>query len=122
MEALGGLLGCSWGPLGGSWGPLGGVLGGPGASRGRLGSLLGASWGALGAIFFGDEILIVFLIDFGSEKGAQRGGFGEPKLVQNRSKNEDENEDEKKALLGASWVDFWMFWGACWSEKTMIVY
>ena len=60
LEALGGLLGSSWGPLGGSWGPHGGVLGGPGASRGRLGSLLGASWGALGTIFFGDEIEVDF--------------------------------------------------------------
>ena len=95
-------------------------MGGPGASRGRLGSLLGASWGALGAIFFGDEILIVFLIDLGSEKGAQRGGFGEPKWVQNRSKNEDENEDEKKTLLGASWVDLGTFWGVIGRAKTLI--
>ena len=59
------------------------------------------------------------MIDFGSEKGAQRGGFGEPKWVQNRSKNEDENEDEKKALLGASWVDFGRFWGAIGAAQTM---
>ena len=122
LEALGVLLGSSWGPLGGSWGPLGGVLGGPGASRRRLGSLLGASWGAPGTIFFEDEFLIVFLIDFDSEKGAQRGGFGEPKLVQNRSKNEDENRDEKKTLLGASWVDLGTFWGAIGRAKTMKFY
>ena len=48
------------------------------------------------------KILIVFLIDFGSEKGAQRDEFGGPKCVQNRIKNEHENEDEKQTLLGAS--------------------
>ena len=103
-------LGLSWSLTGASWGPPGVLLEGPGASRGRLGSLLGASWGALGPIFFGDEILIVFLIDFGTEKGAQRGAFWEPKCDQNRSENEVENEDGKKTFLGASWVDFGSFW------------
>ena len=50
------------------------------------------------------------------------GGFGEPKWVQNRIKNEDENEDEKKTLLGASWVDFGTFWGAIGEAKTMKFY
>ena len=49
-----------------------------------------------------------------------KGGFGEPKLVQNRSKNEDENGDEKKTLLGASWVDLGTFWGAIGRAKTLI--
>ena len=93
----------SWGCPGRSGGRLGRVLGALGASRGRLGSLLGASWGALGPIFS-------FLIDFGTEKGAQREAFWEPKCDQNRSENEVENEDGKKTFLGASWVDFGSFW------------
>ena len=107
-------LGASWGVLGASWEPLGvpwGVLKAPGGA-------LGASWGALGSIFFGDEILIVFWIDFGTEKGAQREAFWKPKWHQNRSKNEFENEANKKTLLGASWVDFGSLWGASWGEKT----
>ena len=32
--------------------------------------------------------------------------------------NEEENENEKKALLGASWVDCGSFWEASWNEKT----
>ena len=99
-----------------SWGVPGGLLGSLGASRGPLGDLLGcswgvqglpggvlgASWGALGAIFFGDEILIVFLIDFGTEKGAQREAFWEPKWDQNHIKPEAENKDGKKTLSRAS--------------------
>ena len=70
------VLGAKVGLLGASWRPPGGLLGGPGASRSRLGTLLGASWGDLGAIFWGDQILILFLTDFGSEKGPKRGGVG----------------------------------------------
>ena len=73
LGRLGSLLGASWGVLGRSWG----VLGGPGGA-------LGASWGALGAIFFEVQFLIVFWIDFGTEKGAQREAFGEPKQSKNR--------------------------------------
>ena len=43
-------------------------------------------------------------------------------MVQNRSKNEDENEDEKKALLGTSWVDFGTFRGAVGEAKTINLY
>ena len=112
----------SWGCPGRSGGRLGRVLGALGASRGRLGSLLGASWGALGPIFFGDEILIVFLIDFGTEKGAQREAFWEPKCDQNRSENEVENEDGKKTFLGASRVDFGSFWEAVRGRFSLISY
>ena len=58
------------------------------------------------------------MIDFVTEKGTEREAFWEPKWYQNRSKNEVENEDEKKTLLGASWVDFGSFWGSSWGEKT----
>ena len=58
---LGSLLGASWGLPGTSWGV-------PGPPRGAL----GASWGSLGAIFFRDQILIDFGIDFGRQEGAQR--------------------------------------------------
>ena len=112
-------------PLVASWERLGG-------SRGRPGSLLGASWsvlrgpagalraswGLLVAIFFGNQILNNFWIDLGTEKGAQREAFWEPKWGQSHAKNEVENEDEKKTLLRASWVHFGSFWGASWDEKT----
>ena len=81
-----------------------------------------AFWGALGPIFFGDEILFVFLIDFGTEKGAQREAFWEPKCDQNRSENEVENEDGKKTFLGASWVDFGSFWGGVGRPFLLIFY
>ena len=44
--------------------------------------------------------------------------FWEPKWNQNRSKIEVENEDEKKTLLGAPWIDFGSFWEATWGEKS----
>ena len=54
----------------------------------------------------------------GGARGLPEGEIREPKWIQNRSKNEDENEDEKKALLGASWVDFGTFWALSWSQKS----
>ena len=75
------------------------VLGGLGALLGGSWGGLGRSWGALGAIFFGDEILIVFLIDFGTEKGAQRGGFGS----QNESKIVPKTKTKTKTKKRLSW-------------------
>ena len=56
-----------------------------------------ASWGGLGrscgdlkATLGADKFLIVFLIDFGRQKGAQREAFWEPKWRQNRSQSEVE--------------------------------
>ena len=109
------------GALGPSWKRLGSLLG---ACWGFLGCLrapkgaLGASWGALGSIFFGHQILIFFWIDFDTEKGPQREAFRDPKWNQNPSKIEVENEDEKKSLLGGSWVDFGSFWETSWGEKS----
>ena len=57
-EPLGGLLGASWEPLGASWGPLGAILG-------PLGPLLGAPW-------LGDQNLIDFGVDLGSQKWPKR--------------------------------------------------
>ena len=92
---------------------------------GGLGALLGGSWGGLGrsrgdlgATFGAIQFSIIFLHDFGRQKGAKREAFWEPRWVKNRSKNGVENEDEKKTLLGASWVDLGSFWGSSWGEKT----
>ena len=79
-ERSGGVPGRLLGSLGASRGPLGDLLGSSWGVPGPPEGVLGASWGALGAIFFGGEILIVFLIDFGSEKGAQRGGVWGAKI------------------------------------------
>ena len=57
LGGLGGVLGRSWGVLGRSWGGL------------------GRSWGGLGATFSAVRFPIVFLIDFGRQKGAQREAF-----------------------------------------------
>ena len=79
-------FGVLFGGLGASWGGLGGVLGG-------LGTLLGGSWGGLGrscgdlkATLGAFKFLIVFLMDFGRQKGAQREAFGEPKRSPRRPK------------------------------------
>ena len=72
----------------------------------------------IGALFLGDQIWTVFGERLWHRKGAQREAFWEPKWNQNRSKIEVENEDEKKTLLGASWVHFGSFRGASWVEKT----
>ena len=50
----------------------------------------------------------------GGARGLPEGGIWEPKWIQNRSKN----EDEKKALLGASWVDLGSFRGSIRGAKT----
>ena len=68
--------------------PPGRLLGLPGASwgvPGPPGGALAVSWGSLGTIFFRDQILIDFGVDFGTEKGAPREPFLEPKWVQNCS-------------------------------------
>ena len=64
---------------------------------GGLGALLGGSWGGLGrscgdlkATLGAVKFLIVFLIDFGRQKGAQREAFWEPKRSKNRCQNEVE--------------------------------
>ena len=92
-----GSLGGSWGHFGRSWASLGELLGGLGVVLGGLGALSGGSWGGLGrscgdleATFGAVKLLIVFLIDFGRPKGAQREAFWEPKRSQNRSQNEVE--------------------------------
>ena len=86
-------MGAFWG----SWGSLGELLGGLGVVLGGLGALLGGSWGGLGrscgdleATFGAVQFLIVFLIDFGRPKGAQREAFWEPKRSQNRTQNDVE--------------------------------
>ena len=68
-----------------------------GVVLGALGALLGGSWEGLGrscgdlkATVGAVKLLIVFLIDFGRQKGAQREAFGGPKWDQNRSQNEVE--------------------------------
>ena len=95
----------------------GDLAGHPGTSRGSSWGVLGRSWAVLGRswgdIFTSptsERFLITCLIDFGRQKGAKREAFWEPRWVKNRSKNGVENEDEKKTLLGGSWVDFGTFW------------
>ena len=103
----------------------GGILGCPGASQGSSWGVLGRSWAVLGRswgdIFTrptSERFLITFLIDFGRQKGAKREAFWEPRWVKKRSKNGVENEDEKKTLLGGSWVDFGTFWTLSWGQKS----
>ena len=90
---LGALLGESWGGLGPSW----------------------ASWGDLGATFWTVHFRIVFFIDFGRQKGAQREPFWEPKSTQNGTRNESKFktifkhekialQDRLGALLGRMWA------------------
>ena len=55
------------------------VLGGLGALLGRSWEGLGRSCGDLKATLGAVKFLIVFLIDFGRQKGAQREAFWEPK-------------------------------------------
>ena len=98
-----------------SWGSLGALLEG-------LGALLGGSWGGLGrscgdlkATLGAVQFLIVFLVDFGRQKGAQRGGIPGAKIDPNRSQNDfkfktifnSEKVGLQKplgAVLGRSWV------------------
>ena len=72
------------GSLGALLGPLGSLLEPLGAILGRL----GAKFGGLGATFGALPFIILFLIDFGNKKGAQREAFGEPKRSKIRSKKE----------------------------------
>ena len=107
-----GLLGGVEGILGGLGELLGGlgvVLGWAWAVLGRSWGGLGRSWGDLGATFGAIQFSIIFLHDFGRQKGAKREAFWEPKWYQNRSKNEVEIYERKSCLLGASWVDFGSF-------------
>ena len=88
--ACGAVFRRSWeyvGPLGNIFGCLGAVLGGLGALLGGSWGGLGRSWGDLGATLRAVQFLIVFLIDFGRQKGGQREAFGEPKWHPNRSQN-----------------------------------
>ena len=86
-------MGAFWG----SWGSLGELLGGLGVVLGGLGALLWGSWGGLGRSC-GDlkptlgavNFLMILLIDFGRQKGAQSEAFWEPKWEKNRSQNEVE--------------------------------
>ena len=77
----GGLLGASGGVQEASWG----VLGLSGGVLGASWEGLGRSWGDLGAAFKAVRFRIVFLIDFGRQKCAQREAFWEPKCNPNRS-------------------------------------
>ena len=83
-EALGGVLGGSWGLLRGS----GGV-------RGASWEALGRSWSGLGGHLAARRFLIDFWIDFGDVWGAQKGAKMEPKRDQKRIKNEGQNDVEK---------------------------
>ena len=97
-------LGATCGSLGSVLGSLEAILGALEGILGGLGGLLGSSWVVLGwscgglgrscgdlkATLRAVQFLIVFLIDFGRQKGAQREAFGEPKWHQNRSQNDVE--------------------------------
>ena len=72
----------------------------------------------IGALFLGDLGFDHFGDRFWLRKGTPRGAFWEQKWNQNRTKIEVENEDEKKTLLGAPWIDFGSFWDATWGEKS----
>ena len=85
---------------------------------GRLVGSRGSSWSVSERSSWATWVLIILGIDLGSEKDAPRGAFWEPKWNQNRTKIEVENEDEKKTLLGAPWIDFGSFWEATWGEKS----
>ena len=138
LGVLFGLLGLSWEPLGACWGDLG-------PSWGEI----GWSWGDFWVTSIFDYFLERFWEQKGCPKGGILGAKMDPKLIPKRGrnlraqklplgsdlgpvwlvcgvvwkgKNQVENEDEKIALLGASWVDFGTFGGACWNEKTIIFY
>ena len=72
----------------------------------------------IGALFLGDQIWTVLGERLWHRKDAQREAFWEPKWNPNRTRIEVENEDEKKTLLGAPWIDFGSFWEATWGEKS----
>ena len=110
-----GVLGSSWGVLGWSWGGLG-------RSWGALGGVLERSCGALKATLGAVKFLIVFWIDFGRQKGAQREAFWEPKRSQNRSQNEVEIQERKSCVLESTWVDFGSFWEGPWKAFLLIFY
>ena len=93
-------------PPGRLLGPPGDLLGRPGASQGSSWRVLGLSWGDLFSRSNFDRFWHRFWSPRGCPKGAQREPFWEPRWVQNRSKIGLKNEDEKKTLLGGSWVDF----------------
>ena len=107
--------------LGGLWEGSWGVLGG-------LGALLGGSWGGLGwscgdlkTTFGAVNFLIVFLIDFGRQKGAQREAFREPKSTKIGPKTSPNLRRFSKAkklvfnsLLEPSWADLGTFWRPSW--------
>ena len=110
LGASGGALGFSWRLSGASWGAPGVLLGGPGGLLGASwgvpgppGGVLGASWGRLGALlgpsFLEMKFWSFFLIDFGTEKGAQRGGFGS----QNESKIVPKTKTKTKTKKRLSW-------------------
>ena len=84
LECLFGVFEASWGDFWASRGSLGSLLEPLGGILGRL----GAKFGGLGATFGALRCLIIFLCDFGAEKGAKREAFWEPKRSKNQSKNE----------------------------------
>ena len=91
-EALGGVLGGSWG-----------VLRGSGGVRGASWEALGRSWSGLGGHLAARRFLIVFWIDFRVVLGAQKGAKREPKRYQNRTKIEGKNDVEKRCFSRPPW-------------------
>ena len=98
---------------------------------GGLGALLGGSWGGLGrscgdlkATLGAVKFLIVFLIDFGRQKGAQRGAFWEPKSTKighktgpNLRRFSRANKLLSKSVLEPSWADLGAFWTPSWAPN-----
>ena len=87
----------------GIWGRPGGVreasweiLGLSGGVRGASWEGLGRSWGDLGATFTTVQFRIVFLIDFGRQKGAKGDAFGEVKGNQNQSQNDPKTTPNRR--------------------------
>ena len=91
-EALGGVLGRSWG-----------VLRGSGGVRGASWEALGRSWSGLGGHLAARRFLIDFWIDFRVVLGTQKGAKREPKRYQNRTKIEGKNDVEKRCFSRPSW-------------------
>ena len=91
-EALGGVLGGSWG-----------VLRGSGGVRGVSWEALGRSWSGLGGHLAARRFLIDFWIDFRVVLDAQKGAKREPKRYQNRTKIEGKNDVEKRCFPRPSW-------------------
>ena len=60
------------------------VLGGLGATLGGSWAVLGRSWGDIFSSPTSERFSIIFLIDFGRQKGAKREAFWEPRWVKNR--------------------------------------